>query len=184
MIKRIKDLTLEEKARHFENVNKAMLREQGVPWSRIEPKIRASIDETFDDEAFSKMDTEFAIDAAYARNHFKWHEKHEKPSVVDYLLYMGEFVTHSDLVEISDESAQPAEEATASSSVSTTSKNKPTGKKTQSAKKPKTERKKPQLSGIDKIRLIADWAEKTMMPPPGSPWAEINKLKDRLFAAT
>ena len=86
MIKRIKDLTPKEKARYLESVKKTMIREQGVPWSRIEPKIRASIEETFDDEAFSKMDTEFAIDAAYARNHFKWHEKHEKPNLVDYLI--------------------------------------------------------------------------------------------------
>ena len=98
--KRICDLTPAEKALYLERVKAAMIREQGVAWEKIEPKIRASIDETFDDEKFSKMDTEFAIDAAYARNYFKWHERHEKPSLIDYMLYVGEFVTHSDLIDL------------------------------------------------------------------------------------
>lgn len=35
------------------------------------------------------MDSEFAVDAAYARRDFKWNEKHQKPEFVDYVLEPG-----------------------------------------------------------------------------------------------
>ena len=60
----------------------------GVPWKVYEEKILADIDASFDDERFSKMDSEFAVDAAYLRRDFKM----KKPSLVDYLLWMGQFV--------------------------------------------------------------------------------------------
>ncbi len=44
------------------------------------------------------MDPDFAIDAAYARKEFG----KKKPSLVDYMLWMGKFVTNSDEVEIPD----------------------------------------------------------------------------------
>lgn len=47
-------------------------------------------------QEFAKMSPDFAIDAAYARKEFG---PGNKPSLVDYLLWMAEFVTKSDMVE-------------------------------------------------------------------------------------
>ena len=99
MIKRIKDLTEADKKRYLQSI-KREIEGSGQSWEFYETKIREEIDTTFDDEAFSKMDPEFAVDAAYARRDFKWSEKHQKPEFVDYILWMGAFCTGSDLVDI------------------------------------------------------------------------------------
>ena len=97
MIKRISELTEAGKQRYLENMKREIETTYGIPWKAYEEKILADIDASFDDEKFSKMDPEFAMDAAYLRRDFKM----KKPSLVDYLLWMGQFVTKSDLVEIS-----------------------------------------------------------------------------------
>lgn len=96
MIKRICELTEADKRRYLENVKREIETSVGVPWKVYEEKILADLDAAFDNEKFSKMDPEFAVDAAYLRKDFKM----KKPSLVDYLLWMGQFVTKSDLVEI------------------------------------------------------------------------------------
>lgn len=45
------------------------------------------------------MDPDFTIDAAYARKYFEWDKKHEKPSLVDYILWSTWLVTKSEYVE-------------------------------------------------------------------------------------
>jgi len=60
-----------------------------------ERKNQDNIDATFDDERFVKMSPDDQIDAAFARKEFG----KEKPSLVDFLLWSGKFVTHSDVVE-------------------------------------------------------------------------------------
>ncbi len=98
MLKKISELTDQEKEQFLEATKKAMKREHGVDWSFIEKKIQAEIDATFDDEKFAKMDPDAAIDAAYARKEFKGF----KPSLIDYMLWSVKFVTKSEYVEIAD----------------------------------------------------------------------------------
>ena len=103
MIKKISELTVIDKGVYLENVKKAMEAEQGTPWSEIEAKILADIEATFSDDGYARMkkaNPEFAIDAKYAREYFNWDKEHKKPSLVDYMLWMGRFVSKSDLVEI------------------------------------------------------------------------------------
>ena len=100
MIKRICEMTEEDNSLYFQHCKEAMMRDYGTQWSEIEPKIISEIGATFDDAKFAEMDSESAIDAAYAREYFKWKEKHEKPSFICYMLWTGGFVTKSDLVEI------------------------------------------------------------------------------------
>ena len=97
MLKRIQDLTEQDKARYFENIKRTMAEEQGIRWSDIESQVRKEIDDTFNDESFARMAPEYAIDAVHARAYFG---KDNKPSVIDYILWTGKFVTHSDYVEI------------------------------------------------------------------------------------
>ena len=99
MQKRIKDLTNKDKEKYLQAV-KRELEKNDVPWDFYEKKIREEIDNTFNDAAFGKMNPEFAIDAAYAREYFRWKEKQEKPELVDYILWMGYFATKSEYVEI------------------------------------------------------------------------------------
>ena len=102
MIKRIKDMTVFDKGIYLEKVKKSYFEQYGTPWDVIEAKILAEIDATFNDEGYEKMKKEnpdFALDAKFARQYFDWENKHKKPSLVDYLLWSGQFVTKSDLVE-------------------------------------------------------------------------------------
>ena len=96
MIKRICELTEADKKSYLENVKREIETSLGAPWKVYEEKMLADLDAGFDDEKFCKMDPEFAVDAAYLRRDFKM----KKPSLVDYLLWMGQFVTKSNLVEI------------------------------------------------------------------------------------
>ncbi len=93
MIKRICELTEADKKSYLENVKRKIETSLGAPWKVYEEKMLADLDAAFDDEKFCKMDPEFAVDAAYLRRDFKM----KKPSLVDYLLWMGQFVTKSDL---------------------------------------------------------------------------------------
>ena len=95
MHKKISEMTAADKAEFLESVKIAMLKEQGVPWEVMEPKILEDIENTFDDEKFVKMDPDFRIDAAYARKEFG----DKKPELVDYLLWSLKFVTHSEYVD-------------------------------------------------------------------------------------
>ena len=95
MIKKISEMTAEDKAAYQAAVKESTEREQGVSWEWMEKQIRDDIDATFDDERFVKMDPDFRIDAAYARKEFG----NTKPDLVDYLLWVGKFVTKSEYVQ-------------------------------------------------------------------------------------
>lgn len=97
MIKRVQDLTKEDKDRYY-NAVKEEIEKSGVPWKEMEKRIQDDIDQTFDDEAFLKMDPDFQIDAVLCRKEFG----KNKPSIIDYLLWSGKVVTKSDYVEIPD----------------------------------------------------------------------------------
>ena len=97
MIKRIQDLTKEEKKRYFDAVKKE-IEKTGVSWTDMEKRIQDDIDQTFDDEAFLKMDPDFQIDAVLCRKEFG----KKKPSILDFLLWSGKVVTESEYVEIPD----------------------------------------------------------------------------------
>ena len=95
MHKKISEMTAADKAEFLEQTKQAMLKEQGIPWEFIEPKIIEDIENTFDDEKFIKMDPDFRIDAAYARKEFG----DKKPELVDYLLWTIKFATKSEYVD-------------------------------------------------------------------------------------
>ena len=88
-------MTAADKAEFLEKTKQATINEQGVPWEFMEAKILEDIENTFNDEKFVKMDPDFRIDAAYARKEFG----DKKPELVDYLLWMLKFVTHSEYVD-------------------------------------------------------------------------------------
>ena len=96
MRKKISEMTPSDKASFLEATKRATETEQGVPWSWMEKRIQEEIDKTWDDKEFAKMDPDFAIDAAYARQYFG---QKNKPSLVYYLLWSLQFVTKSDVVE-------------------------------------------------------------------------------------
>ena len=96
MQKRIFEMTPADKASFLEATKRATEEEQGVPWEWMQAQIQSEIDKTWDDKEFARMDPDFAIDAAYARQYFG---KNNKPSLVDYLLWSLQFVTKSDVVE-------------------------------------------------------------------------------------
>ena len=87
-------MTAKDKAEFLEATKIAPEKEQGIPWSFMEAKLREDLDATFDDERFVKMDPDFRIDAAYARKEFG----DKKPELVDYMLWSLKFVTHSEYV--------------------------------------------------------------------------------------
>lgn len=95
MHKKISEMTAADKAEFLEKTKQAMIREYGMPWEVIGPKILEDIENTFDDEMFVKMDPDFRIDAAYARREFG----DKKPELVDYMLWMAKFVSHSEYVD-------------------------------------------------------------------------------------
>lgn len=95
MHKMISEMTAADKAEFLEKTKLAAINEQGVPWEFMEAKILEEIENTFDDKKFVKMDPDFRIDAAYARKEFG----DKKPELVDYLLWMQKFVTHSEYVD-------------------------------------------------------------------------------------
>lgn len=95
MHKKISEMTDEDKAEFLERTKQAMLKEQGVPWEFIEPRILADIENTFDDEKFAKMDPAFRTEAVYARKEFG----DRKSSLVDYMLWSLKFVTKSEYVD-------------------------------------------------------------------------------------
>ena len=88
-------MTNADKTEFLEKTRQATINKQGVPWEFMEAKILEDIENTFDDERFVKMDPDFRIDAAYARKEFG----DKKPELVDYLLLMLKFVTHSEYVD-------------------------------------------------------------------------------------
>ena len=96
MIKKISEMTAEDKEEFLEQTKLALLLEQGIAWDFIKPRILEEIENTFDDEKFVKMDPEARIDAAYARKEFG----DKKPELVDYLLWQAKFTTKSDCVEL------------------------------------------------------------------------------------
>ena len=73
MIKKISELTAEDKAEFLKKTKQAFIREQ-----------------------FVKMNPDAQIDAAYARKAFG----NKKPELVDYMLWMTTFVTKSEYVEL------------------------------------------------------------------------------------
>ena len=70
-----------------------------MPWAMIEMGIRLFLDNTFDDKLFLKMSDDEKIDDLHCREEFG----SKKPSVIDYILWSGKYVTHSEYVEIPDE---------------------------------------------------------------------------------
>ena len=95
MRKKISEMTAADKAEFLEQTKRAMVKEQGVPWELIEPRIIEEIENTFNDEKFIKMDPDFRIDAAYARKEFG----DKKPDLADYVLWMLKCVTKSEYVD-------------------------------------------------------------------------------------
>ncbi len=96
MIKKISELTAEDKAVFFEKTKQVFFKEHGIPWEFVEAKMIEEIENTFDDQKFVKMDPDAQIDAAYARKAFG----NKKPELVDYMLWMTRFVTKSEYVEL------------------------------------------------------------------------------------
>ena len=88
-------MTPADKEEFLKATRLATVKEQGIPWKYIESKLLEEIENTFDDEKFVKMDPDSRIDAAFARKEFG----DKKPDLVDYLLWAGKFVTHSEYVE-------------------------------------------------------------------------------------
>lgn len=84
-----------DKVEFMEHIKQAMIREQGVPWKYIEKRMVEEIENIFDDEKFLKMNPDFRVDAAFARKEFG----DQKPTLVDYMLWMVRFVTKSEYVE-------------------------------------------------------------------------------------
>ena len=97
MIKRISELTETDKKKYFEKTKEEMSK-YGKPWEFYEEKMQEFLDAAFDDELFPKMSPNDQIDAAYIRKDFG----KNKPSIIEYLLWQGKFVTHSDYVEVPD----------------------------------------------------------------------------------
>ena len=60
--KKISKMTAEDKAEFLAATKASFVKDHGIPWEEIEPKILAEIDASFDDEKFVKMDPEFRID--------------------------------------------------------------------------------------------------------------------------
>lgn len=85
MIKKISELTAEDKAEFLKKTKQAFIREQGIPWEIVEAKMIEELENTFDDEKFVKMNPDAQIDAAYARKAFG----NKKPELVDYMLWMA-----------------------------------------------------------------------------------------------
>lgn len=71
------------------------MRNYGILWETMEAQIARELENAFDDEKFVKMDLDSRIDAAYARKEFG----NRKPEIVDYLLWMHKFTTHSEYAE-------------------------------------------------------------------------------------
>lgn len=96
MIKHYKELTSEDKQKLYEQIKISYSLQSGKSWDHIEPKIQNDLDCTFCDELFVKMDPDSLIDAAYCRKEFG----KNKPDIIDYLIWMKRFVTHSDYIDI------------------------------------------------------------------------------------
>ena len=93
--KRYDLMTEQDKLEFYEQAKKAFRKKYHLPWSIIEPKIRAEYEATFDDEKFLKLSPDSQIDTAYARRDFSnWREK--KPDFIDYFIWQGRFVAQND----------------------------------------------------------------------------------------
>ena len=99
MIKKISDLTEKEKAAFFRASLDEMARNYGASKTVVKQKMQDELDRAYSDAGFARMNPDNRIDMAYLRRDFK-----KKPSLEDYLIWMTKFVTHSDSVEIPDES--------------------------------------------------------------------------------
>ena len=99
MIKRIQELTEEERKRFYRATMAEIQRTGHISAAEVQQKIQRLIDQAFDDELFPKMSADDRIDASFCRKEFG----DKKPDIIDYLLWSGKFVTHSDYVEIPDE---------------------------------------------------------------------------------
>lgn len=96
IVKKWYDMTEEDKQNFYRGVIADYNEKNpGKSWSEVEEKTLKQIDETFDDALFFKMSPDDQIDGAYARKEFG----NKKPSLIDYILWTGRFVTHSDDVE-------------------------------------------------------------------------------------
>ena len=99
MVKKISELTEQDKEKFLKNVKKSMALEQGIPWAMMEPMIQAELDAVFDENSCYKNDPAFAKDAELMRKEFG----KNKPSIVDCMLWSGKYVTHSEYVDIGDD---------------------------------------------------------------------------------
>ena len=98
MIKKRQDLTPAEKQRLFEATKADMEQNYHIPWPVMEQKIQSFLDQAFDEDACLQMSQDDQIDAYHVRKAFN----RKKPSVVDYLIWAGTFVTKSEYVQIPD----------------------------------------------------------------------------------
>jgi len=95
LYKKISEMSDADKVDFLEHTKQAMVCEQGIPWKYIEKRMVEEIENIFDDEKYVKMDPDSRIDAAFARKEFG----NQKPMLVDYMLWLVNFVTKSEYVE-------------------------------------------------------------------------------------
>lgn len=98
MIKHYKDLTPSDKARFLDKTKREIENIHNVSWSEMERKMQAFLDAAYDDNLLPKMSPDDLIDAGFCQKEFK-----EKPSFVDFLIWHGRFLTHSDFVDVPDD---------------------------------------------------------------------------------
>lgn len=95
MRKKISEMTEADKFEFLEKTKQVLMRNYGISWEAMEAKIASELENIFDDKKFVKMDPDSRIDAAYTRKEFG----NRKPEIVDYLLWMHKFTTHSEYAE-------------------------------------------------------------------------------------
>ncbi len=98
MIKKISELTENEKQRFLLGVRREYENSYGIPWSVVEQQAQVFLNQAFDDSLYHKMSPDNQIDAAYCRKAFN----NRRPSLVDYMIWTAAFATHSDYIEIPD----------------------------------------------------------------------------------
>ena len=100
MLKRMQDLTPEEKQRIYRETIRIFERDhKDISWSEIERRAQVFLDRAFDDKLFPQMSPDDQIDAAFCRKEFR----KNKPSLVDYFIWTTKFVMHTDMIAVPNE---------------------------------------------------------------------------------
>ena len=96
MLKKVSELTEEDKNKFYKAAKKDFEDNYDVPWHVVEQQARLFLDQAFNDKLFPKMNPNDQIEAAHCRKAFN----NTKPSLVDYMIWTGLSVTHSEWIEI------------------------------------------------------------------------------------